>query len=68
VFKKHVDVKLEHLSRAQRKIIEHVPIKYAGIFHENDGNDFKGTDVVVHKIGTGDATPMRKAPYKALCI
>jgi hypothetical protein len=52
------------LSSAERKILEPVLIKYADIFHDNEDNDFKSTNVVVHKIETGDATPIKKAPYK----
>ena len=52
------------MSHAERKIIEPVLIKYAGIFHDDEDNDFKSTNVVVHKIETGDATPIKKAPYK----
>ena len=40
---------------AERKIIEPVLIKYAGIFHDDEDNDFKSTNVVVHKIETGDS-------------
>ena len=64
-FKKYIDEKLAHLSHARRKIIKPVLIKYAGIFHDDEENDFKSTNVVVHKIETGDATPIRKAPYKS---
>ena len=53
-----------HFSRAEKKIINPVLIKYAGIFHDNEDNDFKSANVVVHKIGTGDEPPIRKAPYK----
>ena len=63
-FKKYIDEKLAHLSHAESKIIEPVLIKYAGIFHDDEDNDFKSTDVVVHKIETADATPIKKAPYK----
>ena len=63
-FKKYIDEKLAHLSHAEKEIIEPVLIKYAGIFHDDEDNDFKSTNVVVHKIVTGDATPIRKAPYK----
>ena len=62
-FKKYVNKKLSHLSRAERKIIEPVLIKYAGILHD-DKDSFKSTNVVVHKIETGDGTPIRKAPHK----
>jgi len=41
-----------------------VLIKYAGIFHDDEDNDFKSINVVVHKMETGDATPIKKAPYK----
>jgi len=63
-FKKYIDEKLVHLSNAERKIIEPVLIKYAGIFHEKEDNGFKSTSVVVHKIETGNATPIKKSPYK----
>jgi len=46
------------------KIIEPVLIKYAEIFHDDENNDFKSTNVVVHKIETGDSAPIREAPYK----
>jgi hypothetical protein len=52
------------LSRAEREIIERVLIKYAGTFHNDQDNDFKSTNVVVHKIETGDATPIKKAHQK----
>ena len=52
------------MSHAERKIIEPVLIKYAEILHDVEENDFKNTLVVVHKIETGDATPIKKAPYK----
>ena len=52
------------MSRDERKVIEPVLLKYAGIFHDDESNDFKSTNVVVHKIETGDATPIKKVPYK----
>ena len=52
------------MSRAKREIIEPVLIKYAGIFHDDQDHDFKSTNVVVHKIETGDATPIKKAHQK----
>jgi len=52
------------LPRAEREIIEPVLIKYVGIFNDNDDNDFKSTNVIVHKMETGDATHIKKAPYK----
>ena len=52
------------MSHAERKIKETVLIKYAGIFHDDEDNDFKSTNVVVHKIETGDATPIRRHHIK----
>jgi hypothetical protein len=63
-FRKYVDEKLAHFSHAERKNMEPVLIKYAGIFHEDVDNDFKSTNVIMHKIETGDLVPIRKAPYK----
>lgn len=63
-FKKYLDEKLAHLSHAERETIEPVLIKYAGTFHDEDDNDFKGTNVILHKIETGDASPIKKAQYK----
>jgi hypothetical protein len=54
-------VKIVHLSRAERKIIEPVLIKYTGFFLDNENNYFKSTNVVVRKIETGITTPIRKA-------
>jgi len=48
----------------ERKIVEPVSIKYAGIFHDDEDDGFQSTNVVVHKIETGDATPIKKAPHK----
>jgi hypothetical protein len=62
-FKKYIDEKLAHLSSAERKILDPVLIKYARISYEDEDNDFKSTSVVVHKIVTGYATPIKKAPY-----
>jgi hypothetical protein len=63
LFKKYIEEKLAHLSSAERKIIESVLIKNTCIFHDDECNDFKSTSVV-HKIETGDATPIKKAIYK----
>jgi len=39
-------------------------MKYKHVFHQEGSNDFKGTDLVEHRIVTGDAKPIRKAPYR----
>ena len=34
------------------------------MFHDKDGADFEGTDLVEHRIITGDAPPIRKVQYR----
>jgi hypothetical protein len=34
------------------------------VFHDEDTNDFKGTQVAEHQILLGDAKPIRKLPYR----
>jgi hypothetical protein len=63
-FKAYVRSKLVHLSPADQKVMESVLYRYAHVFHDEEPNDFKGTGVVQHKIETGDALPIRKAPYR----
>jgi hypothetical protein len=52
--------KLDHLSEEERASIEPVPLRYAHLFHDEDSNDFKGTDVIERRILTGDV-PYKKA-------
>jgi hypothetical protein len=47
---------------ADRKATEPLLMKYADIFHDDEDNDFKSIDVIVHKIETGDAKPISKVP------
>ena len=49
---------------AEREVIEPILLRYAGIFHDDENNDFKNTNVIVHNIETGDAAPIKKVPYK----
>jgi hypothetical protein len=56
--------RLAHLSPADRKVMEPVLYRYAHVFHDEEWNDFKSTDVVQHRIETEDALPIRKAPYR----
>jgi hypothetical protein len=37
-------------------------MKYQQVFHREGSNEFKSTDLVEHRIVTGDAKPIRKAP------
>ena len=39
-------------------------MKYSHVFHNNETNDFKGTDIIVHQILVGDARPIRRTQYR----
>jgi hypothetical protein len=41
-----------------------VPQKYAHVFHDDEMNDFRSTDVVEHKIVVADLTPIRRPQYR----
>jgi hypothetical protein len=44
--------------------MEPVIRKYRKVFNDAEDHRFKGTDLVEHRIITGDAKPIRKAPYR----
>jgi hypothetical protein len=48
----------------EERFVEPLLIKYRHVFHQEGSNYFKGTDLVEHRIVTGDVKPIRKAPYK----
>jgi hypothetical protein len=39
-------------------------MKYEHVFHDENTNDFKGTKVTEHQVLVGDASPIRKPPYR----
>jgi hypothetical protein len=55
---------LSHLSGNERQVMETVLLKYGHVFHDESDGKFPGTDVIEHRIVTGDAKPIRKAPYR----
>jgi len=55
---------LDHLKPEERHHIEPVLMKYAHVFHDENTKDFKGTEVTEHQILVGDASPIRKPPYR----
>ena len=63
-FKQYLQDKLRHLSHAERSVMEPLLLKFRHVFHEEGSNDFRGTDLVEHKIVTGNAKPVRKPPYR----
>ena len=45
-------------------MLEPVLRKYRHVFNDDEAAEFKGTDLVEHRILTRDARPIRKAPYR----
>ena len=64
LFEQYLQVKLGHLSKEERAVMEPVLTKYRHVFHEESSHDFPGTDLVEHRIVTGDTKPIRKTPYR----
>ena len=56
--------KLDHLPPHKRQLIEPVLAKYAQVFHDEELNDFKATNVVEYEIPVGDTPPIRRPPYR----
>jgi hypothetical protein len=63
-FEQYLQDKLGHLTPKERLEMEAILRKYGHIFHVEGSNDFKGTDLIEHRIITGDAKPIRKATYR----
>jgi hypothetical protein len=60
LYQKLLQRKLDHLSKGEREPIEPVVLEYAHVFHDEETNNFKGTNVIEHHILVGDAQPIRK--------
>jgi hypothetical protein len=52
------------LSGEEKQVMEAVLLKYGHVFHDESEGTFTGTDMVEHRIITGDAKPIRRAPYR----
>jgi len=63
-FKKDLGSTFALLSKRERTVMEPVLTKYMNVFHDYEDNQFKSTDLIEHRIVTGDAKPIRKAPYR----
>jgi hypothetical protein len=64
LYNKLLKGKLDHLTPEDRQHIEHVIMKYAHIFNDEETNDFKGTTVIEHEIPIGDARHIKRPPYR----
>jgi hypothetical protein len=60
LYQKLLREKLDHLSPEEQRVIEPVLLKYAHVFHDEETNDFKFTDVIEHQILVGDVRPIRR--------
>jgi hypothetical protein len=63
-FKRYLDDALGHLSQEETAELEPVLIRYRHVFYDEEKNNFSGTDVIEHRIITGDAAPIGKSPYR----
>ena len=63
-FREYLRDVLGHLPKHERAVMEPVLRKYQRVFHMNEDCQFQATDLVEHRIITGDAKPIRKAPYR----
>ena len=63
LYKKLLPGKLNHLSHGDRRHIEPILKKYAHLFHDEEENDFKCTNVTEHQIQVGDVGPIRNTTY-----
>jgi hypothetical protein len=64
LYQKLLKRKLEHLPQNERQLMEPVLVKYAHVFHDEELNDFKATNVVEYEIPVGDSTPIRRPPIR----
>ena len=62
-YSEYLEGVLGHLTRKERAVLEPVLRKYRHVFHDESA-EFKGTDLVEHRIITGDVRPVRKAQYR----
>ena len=63
-YSEYLEGVLGHLTRKERAVLEPVLRKYRHVFHDLKAAEFKGTDIVEHRVITGDARPVRKAQYR----
>jgi hypothetical protein len=63
-FREYLRGALSHLNPQEKEVMDPVLLKYRTVFHDAEDRHFKGTDLVEHRIFTGDARPTRKAPYR----
>ena len=60
IYIKLLQGKLDYLTEEERQVIEPILWKYAHVFHDEETNDFPGTNIVEHCIPVGDVQPIRR--------
>ena len=63
-YSEYLEGVLGHLTRKERVVLQPVLRKYRHVFHDDETAEFQGTDLVEHRIITGDVRPIRKAQYR----
>ncbi|KAG8249288.1 hypothetical protein J6590_022273 [Homalodisca vitripennis] len=58
-----IDKKLAHLSEEDKNILKPVLLEYKSLFYDGKG-PLGCTSLIEHKIPTGDAAPIKMAPYR----
>jgi hypothetical protein len=64
LYKKLLGGKLDHLGKHEKCFIEPVLRNYTHVFHDEETNDFKSTNVVELVIVVTDRTPIRCSQYR----
>jgi len=64
LYNKILGGKLDHLPPEGRQKMEPMLQKYAYVFHDEETNDFKSTNVMEHQILLEDEKPIRRPQYK----
>jgi hypothetical protein len=64
LYHKLLQGKLDHLNAEDRQHIEPVLQKFSHLFHDEENNSFKATNVIEHHIPIGDAQPIRRPQYR----
>ena len=57
LYRKILQGKLDHISQDDRGLIEPILLKYVQVFHDEDTNNLKCTDVMEHLFGDPNIAP-----------
>jgi hypothetical protein len=63
-YRQYLDGVLGYLTKQERAVLEPDLQKFLDVFHDDEDAEFNGTEVVKHRIITGDARLIRNATYR----